>query len=209
MNLLLMSGGIDSTVLLYDLKNRNFRFDALYIDYGSQTHEMELLCSRKICEREGVILHHKRIDLRSFLTSYMLENSDDKEDNFIPFRNGILFSLAAGFAESYGYERVYSATWPAYPVYSLDCSQEFNKAMKEAILIGTQRIKVHLITPFDKIRNKGNIISQGQIFNVPFEDTYCCYYGEERHCWKCKGCIDRTTGFKEAKIKDPLDVQMR
>lgn len=208
----LFSGGLDSTALLAILKDQRRDLVALSFDYG-QRHRRELDAARAVAERLSVT--HRILDLRnlasllqgSALTSESVPvphghyEEQSMQATVVPNRNMIFLSLA--FAESIqvGAERVaYGAHAGDHAIYP-DCRAEFVRAMQEAARLCHYR-PIELETPFIEIR-KEEIVSLGDEVGAPFELTWSCYEGGERHCGKCGTCVERREAFALAGVSDP------
>ena len=116
-------------------------------------------------------------------------------------------SSAAAIALSNGCSEIYygahadDAAGNAYP----DTSEEFNKAISEAILIGSGN-ELKVVAPFiDK--TKAQVVAIGTEIGVPFELTWSCYEGNEKACGKCGTCRDRIKAFQLNNLKDPIEYE--
>ena len=220
--MVLFSGGVDSTTCLgiavdkYGAEN----VVALSIAYG-QKHTKEIECSQKIAQHYGV--EHLYLDLGKifqYSNCSLLSHSDqeiptesyaeqiEKTDGapvstYVPFRNGLFLSSAASIALSKGCEVIYygahsdDAAGNAYP----DCSDAFNKAINEAIYIGSGN-QLRVEAPFIGL-TKAQVVKKGLELKVPYELTWSCYMGEEKPCGVCGTCIDRAKAFEENGVVDP------
>lgn len=212
---IILSGGIDSTTLLYYIKEQGYAVTALTFDYR-QRHRKEIDCATKIATRIGV--EHKILDLTtlnkvtvSTLTRHELEVPEGRYDEnsmkvtVVPYRNLVMLSIAAAFAAS---KRVpdlfYGAHSGDHPIYP-DCRPEFIDALNRTLAVGEWN-PVRLRAPFSHM-NKGEIIQLGLKIGVPYELTWTCYKGLEKPCGKCGSCIERLEAFKYANAKDPLDYE--
>ena len=219
--LVLLSGGLDSStaLALSVYRNKAQNTGALNMYYG-QRHEKEILCARQIAKHYGV--EYIEMDISSimaFSNSSMLANSDKDvpvgdyasqiEKNgvvstYVPFRNGILLSIAASIAYAKGYDAVvYGAhkddtAAAAYP----DCTETFAYYMGMAIKEGTSQ-KICVVAPFIEY-TKADIVRLGLQLKVPYEKTWSCYAGGEKPCGKCATCIDRQKAFEANEKEDPL-----
>jgi 7-cyano-7-deazaguanine synthase len=206
------SGGMDSTVLLYQLLNAGDDVLALSIDYG-QRHKKELECARSLCKDLGV--EHRIADLTSLtpllagssLTSPEIEVPEGHyaEDNMkatvVPNRNMILLSVATGWAISAGAESVsYAAHSGDHAIYP-DCREEFAEGMNHVMGLADWQ-KVALDRPFVSL-TKADIVKLGSELGVPFERTWSCYKGGELHCGRCGTCVERREAFYLAGVDDP------
>ncbi|MCH5229544.1 MAG: 7-cyano-7-deazaguanine synthase QueC [Muribaculaceae bacterium] len=208
---IIISGGLDSTTLLHYHKERIGL--AISFDYGSRHNERELECARWQCEILGI--PHIIIPLEfmgKYFTSSLLKGgakipkgSDYSEDNMhstvVPFRNGIMLSIACGLAESKCLKHVMMANHGGDHAIYPDCRPEFTAAMNEAMTKGTYA-GVSLIDPFTFL-TKGEIISIGKKLGVDYSHTYSCYCGGKNHCGNCGTCRERKQAFIDAGIPDP------
>ena len=208
--LIVLSGGIDSVTLLYEYQDSLAL--AVSFDYGSKHNARELPYARLHCERLGI--EHLTIPL-SFIGQYfrsaLLEGggaipkgSYDEENmaaTVVPFRNGIMLSIAAGLAESRGLTKVYLANhFGDHAIYP-DCRASFIRPMHEAILQGTSNA-VEVTAPYTDI-SKGDIARHGKLLGINYAETWSCYEGGDLQCGSCATCIERREAMQEAGIEDP------
>lgn len=194
----LYSGGMDSTVALYRYADR-VRL-ALSFDYGSKHNRIEIDHAARNCRRLGI--EHRVIDMdlnRMGFVSDLLTSGgaipaghyddDNMRSTVVPFRNGIMLSIAAGLAESLGCDRLLLSNHAGDHAIYPDCREEFVRHMGQAISAGTYN-HVELLAPFTLL-SKREIALIGKELGVPFEDTYSCYEGQEMHCGVCGTCTER------------------
>lgn len=208
--LIILSGGMDSVTLLYEYQDSLAL--AVSFDYGSKHNARELPFARLHCERLGI--EHLTIPL-SFIGQYfhsaLLEGggaipkgSYDEENmaaTVVPFRNGIMLSIAAGLAESRGLTKVYLANhFGDHAIYP-DCRASFIRPMHEAILQGTSNA-VEVTAPYTDI-SKGDIARHGKLLGINYAETWSCYEGGDLQCGSCATCIERREAMQEAGIEDP------
>lgn len=208
---LVYSGGLDSTVLLYHLRGEGHEVRCLSVDYG-QRHRRELAAAAALCGALGV--EHRIADLaslRPLLAGSALTSDVDVPDGHyaadtmkitvVPNRNMILLSVAIGWAVSLRYEAVaYAAHAGDHTIYP-DCRPEFGDAMDRAASLCDWR-PVRLLRPFVD-RTKGEIVRLGAELGVPFGQTWSCYRGGEYHCGACGTCVERREAFANAGVSDP------
>ena len=213
----LFSGGLDSTVLVYHLLNKGADLKLLSIDYG-QRHEKELKSSSEIAEFLG--LEHEILRLPmlnnllggSALTdpSISLPEGHYAEDSMkatvVPNRNMILLSLAAGHAISLQFDTVaYAAHAGDHTIYP-DCRPEFATAMDQALKLCDWNT-VSLYRPFVQL-SKHDLVRKGKELGVPFEKTWSCYAGNDKHCGKCGTCVERKEAFELVGLLDPTEYKV-
>lgn len=213
--LVLSSGGVDSTTCLGLAIDRFGRENvvALSIAYG-QKHSKELEAAMKVAEYYGI--EHLHLDLAKIFEysdcSLLSHSSKEipKEEyakqlektngspvsTYVPFRNGLFLSSAASIALSKGCSAIYygahsdDAAGNAYP----DCSDGFNKAMNEAIYIGSGN-QLTIEAPFVNM-TKAQVVATGLALKVPYHLTWSCYEGGEKPCGVCGTCRDRAAAFR-------------
>lgn len=207
---LILSGGMDSVTLLYDSKDRVAL--ALTFDYGSNHNAREIAFARLHCERLGI--EHIIIPLdfmAKYFKSSLLEGADaipegsyadeNMKSTVVPFRNGIMLSIAVGMAESRGLQYVmmanHSGDHEIYP----DCTPEFVEAFNQTAMAGTY-VRVELLSPFVGM-TKTEIAMRGKELGIDYRETWSCYKGGEHHCGKCGTCVERKEALAGAGIKDP------
>jgi 7-cyano-7-deazaguanine synthase len=129
-------------------------------------------------------------------------NYDDENmrSTVVPFRNGIMLSVAAGLAESEGLRYVMMANHAGDHAIYPDCRPGFVKAMSEAIQNGTYE-GIEIDAPYTGLK-KADIARRGKNLGIHYEETWSCYKGGEHHCGKCGTCQERKEAFREAGIDD-------
>ena len=213
-SVIILSGGMDSVTLLHYKQDRIAL--AISFDYGSNHNCREIECARWQCESLGI--EHIVIPLefmKKYFESSLLSGGENiprggyGEENMkstvVPFRNGIMLSIACGMAESRGLNFVMMANHGGDHSIYPDCRPDFTRAMSEAMQAGTYN-KVCLIDPFTHL-NKGEIAKIGSKLGIDYSRTYSCYCGGEKHCGSCGTCIERKESFKFAGVPDPTDYE--
>ena len=220
----LSSGGLDSTTCLGLAVDKHSSDNVITVSiYYGQRHQRELQSARAVADHYNV--KHFEFDAAALFTqsdSALLKNSarsvehssyaqqltvNKKVATYVPFRNGLMLSMAASFADGFyqGDEpiEIYlgvhadDAAGRAYP----DCSEDFIDAINRAISIGTyDRIKV--TAPFVK-KNKAQVVKVGLALNVPYRLTWSCYEDGDSPCGKCATCLDRAAAFAANDVADP------
>jgi 7-cyano-7-deazaguanine synthase len=127
--------------------------------------------------------------------------AENMKQTVVPFRNGILLSIAAGFAESIGAEGLVIAAHSGDHAIYPDCREDFMKPMSEAIAAGTYA-DLQVLRPFIDQR-KEDIAAVGAKLGIDFSQTWSCYKGGDLHCGKCGTCVERKEAFALAGLVDP------
>ncbi len=209
-SLIIYSGGLDSTTLLYE--EHSHIALALTFDYGSNHAEKEIACARYHCEMLNI--EHLVLGLE-FMKHYFqssllggadaIPNGNYDEENMkstvVPFRNGIMLSIACGLAESRGLNRVLIANHGGDHAIYPDCRPEFVSAMDCAMKSGTYA-GVRLAAPYTNL-TKADLVRRGAALGIDYGHTYSCYRGEEHHCGTCGTCTERRQAFQLAGVPDP------
>lgn len=209
----ILSGGMDSTTALAKSKHDGHEVvAAANFQYGSKHNEKERYSFWKIVEHykiPGLMIELPFIG--ELFKSNLLKTGDEipeghyadesMKKTVVPFRNGIMLSIAAGIAESYGAKGIVLGNhFGDHAIYP-DCRADFAAAMRSAIRLGTYA-EIELISPFQDI-SKTDIARIGGRIGVPFELTWTCYKGNEKHCGKCGSCVERKEAFSLSGVKDP------
>lgn len=199
----LLSGGVDSTTLLYQLKAEGDEILALSFNYG-QRHKKELKFAKKTCEKLGI--WHEIADIskiRNLLAGSALTDdievpeghyTDEKmKITVVPNRNAIFLSIAIGYAISQKADRVaYAAHLGDFSTYP-DCRPEFLQKVREMVRAANYE-SVGIYAPF-LFLTKAEILKQGKKLGVNYHNTWSCYKGEKNPCLKCGTCIERIKAF--------------
>lgn len=208
-SVIIVSGGMDSITLLYDHKDEIAL--GISFDYGSNHNAREIPFAKMHCERLGI--KHITINLdfmHQYFKSSLLDGADAipeghyADDNMkstvVPFRNGIMLSIAIGIAESNNLDQVFIANHGGDHTIYPDCRPEFIKAIDSAANAGTYK-NVKVIAPYTQI-TKSDIARIGKKLGIDYTETWSCYKGGEIHCGKCGTCVERKEALAEAGIED-------
>lgn len=221
----LSSGGLDSTTCLAIAVNKlgAENVSALSVFYG-QRHAKELEAARNVAKFYNVahyefdaaeIFRHSDSTLLDASTATLdkgtyaaqiEKNCSPKVSTYVPFRNGLMLSMAASFADGlYNFQNVelyigVHSDDAAVNAYA-DCSAKFIAAMSAAIRIGTYE-KIHLVAPF-LCQSKADVVKVGLELGAPYELTWSCYAGGDKPCGQCATCLDRAAAFAANNVKDP------
>lgn len=212
--LIVLSGGLDSVTLLYEnLKDISL---ALSFDYGSKHNTKELAMAKWHTKENGI--PHIIIPL-NFMNAHFKSdllttggdipvgtyNCENIKSTVVPFRNGIMLSIAAGLAESRGIQRIYIANhFGDHAIYP-DCRSNFINPMVEVVKNGTTN-NVDLVAPYTNI-SKTQIAEKAKLLGVDISHTYSCYKGGDKHCGECSTCRERKEALIQAGIQDPTDYE--
>jgi 7-cyano-7-deazaguanine synthase len=210
---LVYSGGLDSTVLLYHLLAARLEVKALSVNYG-QRHGRELAAARAIAAARGV--EHRLVDLSSLrelfpelpLTSPasplpQVEYSPESMAlTTVPNRNMVLLSVALVWAAHLGFDAVAYAAHTGVTTYP-DCRPEFAAGMDRVARLCDWK-PLEVLAPFVSW-TKGEVVRRGAELGVPFGMTRSCYVGGDKHCGRCGTCRDRRAAFVAAGVPDPTE----
>ncbi|MGW2183263.1 7-cyano-7-deazaguanine synthase QueC [Streptomyces sp. NPDC001732] len=213
---LIFSGGLDSAVTAYKLRDDGVTLSLVSFNYG-QRHVKELAHAANLADQLGV--SHDIVDLTSLgrilggsaLTDPAIEvpsghyRAETMRSTVVPNRNAIMLEIAAGAAVAAGADAVafgaHSGDHAIYP----DCRPEFFTFIEASIKAGNEGhidSGFQLVAPFLEL-TKADIVREGARLGVPFELTWSCYEGGEVHCGACGTCVERREAFEEAGVADP------
>ncbi|MCK9491741.1 MAG: 7-cyano-7-deazaguanine synthase QueC [Sulfurimonas sp.] len=213
--LCIMSGGMDSTLSAYMMREEGYEIIALHFNYSQLTQNKELECFEAICDDLGVYKKYN-LDLDFFSkigASALIDKEmevptsglgDEVPSTYVPFRNGIFLSIAAAIAEKEGASAlsigVVEEDGSGYP----DCTDTFIKSMQTSINLGTKdetilEIKMPLVH-----LSKSQIVQASLDLAVPLHLTWSCYKNELKACGVCDSCRLRLRGFKLAGVRDQI-----
>lgn len=218
---ILLSGGLDSTVTAAVARSEGYGLYCLTIAYG-QRHMVEVIRARAVAEALQVAQHRViELDLQCFggsaLTGPMAVPKDRGEADrgqgipitYVPARNLIFLSLALAYAEVCGAGRIYFGAnvvdYSGYP----DCRPEFIRAFESVASLGTKSgtmgQPVEILAPLLML-SKAEIVRRGSELDVPFHLTHSCYDPDREGvaCGRCDSCLIRREGFRQAGVVDPV-----
>ena len=222
--IVLLSGGLDSSVTAFIANQEGYELSALSFLYGQQ-HDKEIQAAKKIAHSLSITDHiFFTLDLSQFGGSTLLKSSDQsistpkhvsdigKEipNTYVPARNTIFLSIALAFAETRDADAIFTGVtamdYSGYP----DCRPDYIKAYQDLANLATKKTvsgsPITIRTPLINF-NKADIVKKGKSLSVPFEHTWSCYNGLKKACGKCESCLLRLQGFQQAQITDPLSYE--
>ena len=216
-SLVVLSGGLDSTVCLALAMRDDARVDTVTFDYG-QRHRVELDHAAAVAAHYGVEHLVVPIDLTGWGGSALTDASIDVPEasdrpsgaeipvTYVPARNLIFLSLAMGIAEARDADAVYlgvnALDYSGYP----DCRPEFVRAFEAAAALalkrGVEGNPVEVRTPLIDL-TKADIVRLGVSLDAPLRLTWSCYRGAHLPCGRCDSCALRAKGFAEPASPTP------
>lgn len=212
----LLSGGMDSVTALYHALSCHEVAACLSFDYGAKHNAREIPLARLHALRNGV--HHETVALdfinHLFKSDLLLSGgaipdghyaAESMKQTVVPFRNGIMLAVAAGFAESIGATGVVIAAHAGDHTIYPDCREPFMRAMAAAMGEGTYA-NIQLLRPFIDM-DKAAIARRGVELGVDFSATWSCYKGGDLHCGVCGTCVERREAFHLSGLSDPTVYQ--
>ncbi|WP_103126537.1 7-cyano-7-deazaguanine synthase QueC [Nostoc cycadae] len=217
---ILLSGGLDSSTVLYQAKADGCECYAISFDY-QQRHRRELNSARHVAQTAQVVEHQVvNFDLRQWGGSALTDDKIDLPEarslaemsqnipvTYVPARNTIFLSFALGYAEAIAAERVYigvnALDYSGYP----DCRPDYIQAMQEVFRLGTKQGRegnpTAIVAPLVNLK-KTEIIQLGNTLGVPWDLTWSCYSGGDVACGVCDSCRLRLAAFDELGLTDPV-----
>ncbi len=221
----LLSGGLDSTVACAMAKAAGHEVHAVSFDYG-QRHRRELESAKAVAKALGARSHSVlKVPVGDYGGSALTDHGiavptgrsekdmgADIPVTYVPARNIVFLSLALGVAEVKDAEAIYiganALDYSGYP----DCRPEFFAAFEEMARRGTKRgvegRPVRIEVPLQSM-TKADIVREGLRLKAPLDLTWSCYQGGEVACGVCDSCVLRLKGFREAGAADPVPYARR
>ena len=211
-SVIIVSGGMDSITLLHE-RHEEIAL-GISFDYGSNHNSREIPFARMHCQRLGIKHIVIPLDFMSvYFRSSLLDGADaipeghyedaNMKSTVVPFRNGIMLSIACGIAESNGLSRVFIANHGGDHAIYPDCRSEFIKAMDAAMSAGTYA-HINIEAPYTEI-TKTDIALIGKAIGLEYTETWSCYKGGNVHCGKCGTCVERQEALRNAGIEDKTE----
>lgn len=196
----LLSGGMDSATMLYQLLDLGHEVKTISFDYG-QRHSIELSYAAQLADAVKVLWHVADLSSLQGLLGGSSQTDptiavpeghyadETMKITVVPNRNMLMASVAAAWAISSRYDgiamAVHSGDHAIYP----DCRPDFTSALAN-ILYRVHFTPVELVTPFLRL-SKAEIARIGWGLEVPYHLTWSCYKGGNKHCGKCGTCVER------------------
>jgi len=212
---IIVSGGMDSVTMLHEYASEIAL--AITFDYGANHAQQEIRFARLHCQRMGI--PHLVIPLdfmHQYFRSSLLSGADaipeghyqdeNMKSTVVPFRNGIMLSIACGIAESHDLARVMIANHGGDHAIYPDCRDEFVLAMDLAMQRGTYK-HIRIDAPYTRL-TKTDIARHGKQLGLDYSETWSCYKGGEKHCGRCGTCVERKEALRDAGISDPTEYEI-
>lgn len=213
-----LSGGMDSTTaMMWATDGGHEVIGAICFDYGSKHNDREYRAAEAICNKLKIPLARSQLAFvaEHFKSDLLKTGGDIPEGHYadpsmkktvVPFRNGIMLAIAAGYAESLDADAIVLGNhFGDHAIYP-DCRKDFIEPMAQAIASGTYK-GIKVLSPFVN-NSKTDVVRIGSVIGVPFELTYSCYKGGEKHCGVCGTCFERKEAFFESGFTDPTEYQV-
>ncbi len=205
----LLSGGPDSATAAAIAKREGYKLYYLSFNYG-QIATKEIESAKKIAKALGA-KEHRIVDISfirelygpgvtALIDKHMPMPKKFERSVIVPFRNGILLSIAAGYAAAIGAEAIFYGAQGSDARFYPDCRQEFVSNISRAISSGTES-KLAVRNPLGN-KTKAEVIKLAVKLGVPLELTWSCYLNGKFHCGRCESCRNRRSAFAEAGVKD-------
>ncbi len=205
----LFSGGLDSTTVLYYALSKGYKVSCLIFDYG-QKHKKEIKTASKIAKMLNLNYSVIKIAIpwcKSSLVDKSVKVPEHKTikegyvpTTYVPGRNTIFLSYAVSYAETIKAQAIFlgvnAVDFSSYP----DCTPSYLKAMRD--VLKSLKNNIEIIAPIERM-SKNEIIKLGLNLKVPYKYTWSCYNGKKIPCGTCDSCKLRAKGFKEVGINDP------
>ena len=206
-----LSGGMDSTTLLYEALAQGYRVYPVSFDYN-QRHRVELESAANIAARLGLIHKILKIDLGQIGGSVLTDLKRDvpaqaegqQHSTVVPLRNTLFCTLAASYGEVLRVDEIFYGPVKEDFLAYRDCRRPFFDSLEQTLSLGSsEERKVTIHTPFVDLY-KAQVLKRGFELGVPYELTHTCYKGQRPPCGECDACRERLDAFAQVGMPDPL-----
>jgi len=218
MAVILLSGGMDSLVTAGIARDLGRELALLHVDYGQRTRKSERQAFSAIADHFGIPTQRRllaKTDLfRQVRGSSLIDPTIPIQSDFpiakgipnsyVPFRNGILLSMATAWTESLGARDIWYGAVEADATGYPDCRSTFVEAFQKTASLGTRPdTSLEISTPLLAMTKK-EVVEKGLSMDLPFHLTWSCYRTDELACGTCPSCQIRLQAFAQAGVPDPL-----
>ena len=218
--LVLLSGGLDSSVVLSVCQDKGYDIYAISFDYG-QRHKVELEYAKFQATFFNCI-SHEVFKMEFYGGSALTDNikvpknrdshsmSKDIPVTYVPSRNIVFLSFASGYAECHDIDNIFigvnAIDYSGYPDCRKNFIDNFEKLINKSTKKGLEGSKFKINTPLINLSKK-DIIKLGHKNGVDFSMTSSCYSPKlKKNCGVCDSCLLRKQGFEEAGLRDPARI---
>ena len=209
---------MDSSLTAYKMRELGYNLISLHFSYGQRTEERELQSFHAISDSLNILNRYHiplpffkdiGLGITSLIDNSIKLNEDGVEtssipNSYVPFRNGIMMSIATAIAEKEGADGiaigVVEEDSSGYP----DCREDFIFSFEKSINLGTKIGKLKIFRPLINLR-KSEIVGEAIKLKVPLHLTWSCYQRGDKACGVCDSCRLRLKGFELASSKDPIE----
>ncbi len=206
--IVLLSGGIDSAVALWDSLRNGMEVEALTFNYHRRPPG-EVRALSPLAEAAGG-LKVRSIDLPTMREVVDLPPPSnpslrDAPEGYIPARNLIFYAMALGEAEARGADYIIGGHNGGDSEVFPDASRPFFNALNRLARLGLWSYSIEPIeirVPLAGM-TKAEVIRLGGELGVPFELTWSCYWDRQDHCGVCESCRERRDAFAAVGVEDP------
>jgi len=201
----LVSGGLDSTTLVYWLSQQGLGVLPLLLDYGQHCARTEYETATRVLPTD-IACRIRPLDISAIYAgspSRLITEADlwtervSSADMYLPYRNLLFLSVAAAFAQSHGIGRVYTAFINSNHALEIDCSSAFFDRLGE-MLADYGGVKIEM--PFREF-SKHEVARLAADLGVPIGLTYSCQISASTPCGACPNCVERLEAL-DALVRD-------
>lgn len=198
---LLCSGGLDSTTMAFWLKNQGIRFVPLFINYGQHCATTEYETLKKVLPKDyvekieyiDVSSIYSKSNSRFIKAADLWEDEISADDLYIPYRNVLLLTIGAAFAQTLGLASVYAAFINSNHAKEIDCSNDFFLKMED-MLVEYGSVKIRM--PF-RYYSKYEVAKLGINLGASIGSTFSCQASSIIPCGACPNCVDRLIALRQ------------
>lgn len=208
--ILLLSGGLDSTVLAYHLAAEGKQLHCLSYRYGQRASDLEIGSARRTARKIHGSLTAATFSTNALGGSSLTDHAADLPESpttdvaatqpvVVPARNLLLIASAVSIAVATRVPHVYVGFTQSDEAAFPDCSSRFLQSVGSPLSIVAPGVSI--IAPFS-LWSKAEVVARGAELGVPWVDCYSCYAGKTIQCGRCGACLDRASAFSAAGATD-------
>jgi 7-cyano-7-deazaguanine synthase len=212
-----VSGGLESSVVLAQVVRAGVHAQVLFVDYGQRAVDLERRSVVRQCLKYGAAFHEAAVQAQfleySFLSdphvrAFKSDRPEVSTAHIVPFRNLFILSLAASLAATVTARHIVTGFdfREGSPGAAKDTSKEFTQRLEEAILAASHFGGVEIENPVLGFSKK-EVVLLGESLEVDWSLSWSCYNGDNVHCGECGACVARKRGFLEAGVTDQTEYQ--
>jgi 7-cyano-7-deazaguanine synthase len=206
--ILLLSGGLDSSVLASILSKQDFDIYPLFVDYGQLSARMELKSCKSVCK--FLSINNLKIVSAKSIASLSPPNqliNEENADPVFPNRNLMLLTVASIYAANIHSAAIAIGITRSSEIIYPDCTYQFLQTATHTLNISFGR-NIDILAPLQDF-TKNEVVKVAMEERIPITSTYSCFVGEKDPCMKCQGCRNRVNALAQIEVSDVKCMKLK